>query len=238
MSVFFINRKTLAIKIRILFLAAASISILSPSMPMQAVAEENNFTDEKVVHLLEEPRHRTVHQEGDLYLLDVQVNPGDTSFQHVHDQAILLTTIHTGSGPAYGPVRSIPEYAYEPLTHSVSNAGPGLLRIIALVNGGQGVTDKSDSPKGMRSDPNIENPWFRSYRLELAPGEQTDLQSHDNHTVVVQGSDGVVHVTREDGLTRELDSAGEWEWRQPGSTFMVKNMGNLPVIVAINEGRE
>ena len=48
----------------------------------------------------------------------------------------------------------------------------------------------------------------------------------------------MVHVTREDGLTRELDSAGEWEWRQPGSTFMVKNMGNLPVIVAINEGRE
>ena len=238
MSIFFMNKKTPVIKIPLLFIVAASISIFNPSILMQAVAEENNSTDEKVVHLLEEPRHRTVHREGNLYLLDVQVNPGDTSFQHVHDQAILLTTIHTGRGPANGPVRSIPEYAYKPLTHNVSNAGPGLLRIIALVNGGQGVTDKSDAPKGVSSDPNIENPWFRSYRLELAPGEQTDLQSHDNHTVVVQGSDGVVHVTREDGLTRELDSAGEWEWRQPGSPFIVKNMGNLPVIVAINEGRE
>ena len=38
--------------------------------------------------------------------------------------------------------------------------------------------------------------------------------------------------------TRELDSARDWEWRQPGSPFMVKNMGNLPVIVTINEGRE
>ena len=232
------KKETFAFKIVITCITAALIYFEKPLSLQQVFAFESASAEEKVLHLLEEPRHRTVHREGDLYLLDVQVNPGDTSFQHIHDQAILLTTIHTGRGPANGPVRSIPEYAYEPLVHNVSNDGPGLLRIIALVNGGEGVKDGSDTPEGMRSDPDIENPWFRSYRLELAPGEQTDLQSHDNHTVVVQGSDGVVHVTREDGLTRELDSAGEWEWRQPGSTFMVKNMGNLPVIVAINEGRE
>ena len=219
-------------------IAVASICIAKPLAPSQVFALEKVSHDEKVVHLLEEPRHRTVHREGNLYLLDVQVNPGDTSFQHIHDQAILLTTIHTGRGPANGLVRSITEYAYEPLTHSVSNAGPGLLRIIALVNNGRGVADDSDIPKGAWSDPDIENPWFRSYRLELGPGEQTKLKSHDNHTVVVQGSAGIVHVTRVDGLTRELDSAGEWEWRKPGSPFTVKNMGNLPVIVAINEGRE
>jgi len=216
----------------------ASLCIVKPLTPEQIFALEKTSHDEKVVHLLEEPRHRTVHREGNLYLLDVQVNPGDTSFQHIHDQAILLTSIHTGRGPANGLVRSIPEYAYEPLTHSVSNDGPGLLRIIALVNGGEGVTDDSDANKGVWSDPDIENPWFRSYRLELGPGEQAELPNHINHTVVIQGSAGIVHVTREDGLTRELDSAGKWEWRKPGSPFTVKNMGNLPVIVTINEGRE
>ena len=54
----------------------------------------------------------------------------------------------------------------------------------------------------------------------------------------MQRSQGVVHVTREDGLTRELSAAGEWEWRNPGSTFLVRNMGNASVIVAINEARE
>jgi len=227
-----------AINIVITCITAALIYFEKPLSLQQVFAFESASAEEKVLHLLEEPRHRTVHRQGDLYLLDVQVNPGDTSFQHIHDQAILLTTIHTGRGPANGAVRSIPEYAYEPFIHNVSNDGPGLLRIIALVNGGKGVKDDSDTPEGMRSDPDIENLWFRSYRLKLGPGEQTELQSHDNHTVVVQGSAGIIHITREDGLTRELDSAGNWEWREPGSPFIVKNMGDLPVIVAINEGRQ
>ena len=227
-----------AINIVITCITAALIYFEKPLSLQQVFAFESASAEEKVLHLLEEPRHRTVHRQGDLYLLDVQVNPGDTSFQHIHDQAILLTTIHTGRGPANGAVRSIPEYAYEPFIHNVSNDGPGLLRIIALVNGGKGVKDDSDTPEGMRCDPDIENLWFRSYRLKLGPGEQTELQSHDNHTVVVQGSAGVIHITREDGLTRELDSAGNWEWREPGSPFIVKNMGDLPVIVAINEGRQ
>ena len=132
------KRRTLAIKTVMLCIATTSVSIMEPLFLRQALAQGGDSTDEKVVHLLEEPRHRPVHREGNLYLLDVQVNPGDTSFQHIHDQAILLTTIHTGRGPANGPVRSIPEYAYEPLVHNVSNDGPGLLRIIALVNDGDG----------------------------------------------------------------------------------------------------
>ena len=112
------------------------------------------------------------------------------------------------------------------------------MRIIAFVNGGDGVEGFGDSPTGMTKDPDLLNPWFRSHQIELGPGEQTNLQTHNNHTVIVQRSQGVVHITREDGLTRELSAAGEWEWRNPGSTFLVRNMGNASVIVAINEARE
>ena len=76
----------------------------------KAIAQQTDFSDEKIVHLLDEPRHRTVHNEGNMYLLDVQVNPGDISFAHVHNQPILLTTIRTGAGPTEAPVRSILEY--------------------------------------------------------------------------------------------------------------------------------
>lgn len=220
---------------------ATSAMIISNSQNIlwiEANAQQTDFSDEKVVHLLEEPRHRTVHNEGNLYLLDVQVNPGDISFAHVHDQPILLTTIRTGGGPSSAPVRAIPEYYSEPLTHKVSNDGPGLLRIIAFVNGGDGVEGNADAPTGVDGEPGVYNPWFRSYEVELGPGEQTEMQTHANHTVVVQRTEGVVHITREDGLTRELNAPGQWEWRHPGAAFMVRNMGNSPISVAINEGRE
>jgi len=220
--------------------AAVSVSLLTQKHMLwtEVEAQQADFSNEKIVHLLEEPRHRTVHKEGNLYLLDVQVNPGDISYAHLHDQPILLTSISSGSGPSNGNVRAIPEYYNEPLIHKVSNDGPGLLRIIAFVNDGDGLNNNNDAPSGVNREPTVFNPWFRSYRIELGPGEQTELQTHNNHTVVVQGSSGVVHVTREDGLARELDSAGDWEWRKPGSPFLVKNMGTSRVVVAINEGRE
>ena len=220
--------------------AAVSASLLTQKHMLwtEAEAQQADFSNEKIVHLLEEPRHRTVHKEGNLYLLDVQVNPGDISYAHLHDQPILLTSISSGSGPSNGNVRAIPDYYNEPLIHKVSNDGPGLLRIIAFVNDGDGLNNNNDAPSGVNREPTVFNPWFRSYRIELGPGEQTELQTHNNHTVVVQGSSGVVHVTREDGLARELDSAGDWEWRKPGSPFLVKNMGTSRVVVAINEGRE
>ncbi|HJN95288.1 MAG: hypothetical protein CMQ15_04720 [Gammaproteobacteria bacterium] len=202
-------------------------------------AQENEFPGEKIVHLLQEPRHRTVHNVGGLFLLDVQVNPGDESFPHIHNQAILLTSISNGAGPSNGSVRAITDYASTSLTHKVSNAGPGLLRIIAFVNDGGGVSgDTRDGPSGMSSEPQIENPWFRSYRIELAPGEATGLQTHQNPTVIVQGSAGTIHITRTDGVTDELAAPGDWAWREEESQFVVRNMGQTTVAVAINEGRQ
>lgn len=209
---------------------------LASPQPAQS-AEANEFAGEKIVHLLEEPRHRTVHRDGDLYLLDVQVNPGDISFAHVHDQAVLLTYISAGSGPRNGDVRANTDYASEPYTHKVSNDGPGLLRILAFVNGGSGTTSTSDQPSGFDMPPQEENNWFRSYRIELAPGESTPVQRHQQAGFVAQANEGLVHVTREDGITSELDAPGDWSWRKAGVGYSIKNAGTTAVAVVVNEGR-
>lgn len=202
-------------------------------------AQQSELAGEKVVHLLDEPRHRTVRAEGGLFLLDVQINPGDISFSHVHDQAILLTYISAGSGPRGGEVSSIPEYASEPYTHKVGNDGPGLLRIIALVNDTEGkLSVNADAPSGIEQDADILNPWFRSWHISLPAGAATELQTHYNPTVIVQGSEGRLHVSREDGLTRELAAPGEWAWRDAGSAFRIHNVGDSEVSLAINEGRQ
>ena len=201
-------------------------------------AEDNEFAGERIVHLLQEPRHRTVHNEGDLYLLDVQINPGDISLPHVHDQPIMLTYISMADGPRDGQIGSNIDYAHEAVTHKVPNAGPGLFRIIALVNGSAGNIDlQSDRPSGLNAEPELENAWFRSYRVELAPGEETEVQLHQLPSVVVQVVDGLLQVTRDDQVIDELDHPGNWSWRKAGQSYSVKNVGGIATAVVINEGR-
>lgn len=225
-------------KFRTVAAPAVSLMLAASLLPVSTVvAQEDQFAGEKVVHLLQEPRHRTVHNDGDLYLLDVQVNPGDESFAHVHDQAVLLTYISSGAGPREGSVSANIDYATTPFTHKVGNNGPGLLRILAFVNGGSGTQASNDGPSGFAEAPQVENNWFRSWRFELAPGASTPVQKHQQAGFVAQGTPGLLHVTREDGITAELDAPGDWSWRQAGVGYSVKNVGSEPIIVVINEGR-
>ncbi|MCY4265522.1 MAG: hypothetical protein OXE78_11795 [Gammaproteobacteria bacterium] len=202
------------------------------------LARQEQFLGERVVHLLDEPRHRPVRQEGQLTLLDVRIKPGDESLPHTHDQPILLTYISLADGPQNGRVRVNLNYSIEPLIHKVGNVGPGLFHIIALVHDGSGqpVSD-DDVAVGTQVDPDIDNNWFRSYRYELEPGETTALQTHINPTFIIQGSEGLAHVSREDGLTRELAYPGAWAWRKAGSTYNIANVGDSLVAIIINEGR-
>mgnify|MGYP003671197441 CR=1 FL=1 len=206
--------------------------------PKAVAAEDNEFAGERIVHLLQEPRHRTVHQEGDLYLLDVQINPGDVSLPHVHDQPIMLTYISMADGPRDGQIGANVDYASEAVTHKVANSGPGLFRIIALVNGSAGNIDlQSDRPEGLGGEPDMENAWFRSYRVELAPGEETEIQMHKLPSVVVQVVAGRMQVTRDDAVIDELDHPGAWAWRKAAQSYKVKNVGGIASAVVINEGR-
>ena len=218
--------------------AAAGILLFAAVLPLSSLAQEDEFAGERIVHLLQEPRHRTVHHDGDLYLLDVQVNPGDVSLPHIHDQAILLTYINMSDGPRNGDVNSNTDYASQPHTHKVSNAGPGLFRIIALVNAGAGNADlMADRPSGFSGEPQHENAWFRSYRVELAPSEETSVQIHSLASFVVQVADGLFHVERSDGITAELDARADWVWHDPNEAYVIRNVGQVASAVVINEGR-
>ncbi|MDT8428430.1 MAG: hypothetical protein RQ757_06660 [Pseudomonadales bacterium] len=211
-------------------------STAQESTAQQSKAQDEQYDLVRTVHIFDEPRHRTVHVDGDIRVLDVQINPGDTTLPHTHDAAIMYTFISNGDGPLYGRLSSVTEYASEPLTHRVNNAGPELFRIIALVNQGPPLADSNDRP-AIAEEPALENPWFRSYRIELAPGQSTALRAHLNPGLIVQVAEGLVHVSREDGITAELNAMGDWAWRDAGSAFKVSNVGNTAVAVVINEAR-
>jgi quercetin dioxygenase-like cupin family protein len=196
---------------------------------------------QRTVHILEEPHHRTVLDDGDVRVLDVQINAMDTTEAHVHDFPIMYTFISMGNGSSNGRVSSNTDYRLEPFTHVVNNQGPGLFRIIAIGHLGQGQEAEamltSGRPEGLAGEPQLENPWFRSYRLELAPGEESPVIRHQHDALVLQVSDGKTHVTREDGITRELTAMGDWAWREMGSPYQVRNVGDVAVSVVVNEAR-
>lgn len=219
-------------------LGSIALILCNTQLVTTAVAEEQQFAGKRIVHLLQEPRHRTVHKDGDINLLDVQVNAGDMSLPHVHDSAILVTMISTGEGPAYGRLSANTDYATETVTHEIKNDGPGMMRIIAMTNSGPGeATVIAGRPQGLQGTPEIENNWFRSYRVALQPGTETPMLLLDNPSVVVQVSEGKLHVTRSDGITAETDEMGKWAWRDAKSVYKVQNVGDAPIEFLINEAR-
>ncbi|MDX1490260.1 MAG: hypothetical protein R3332_03175 [Pseudohongiellaceae bacterium] len=220
------------------FLGLWALASLSITGALHAQDTEPQYDLVRTVHILDEPRHRTVYKDGAIRLLDVQINPGDKSLPHTHDFAILYTYFNLGDKPEYGRIGGNTDYAKEPYTHRVKNDGPDLFRIIAMGNTGEPMPeDAHDEPFGMEVEAQLENPWFRSYRYELAPGHSTAVQSHINPSVVIQATPGLIHVSREDGITAELSDMAQWAWREAGSTYSVSNMGTQTVSFVINEGR-
>ncbi|HLT64186.1 MAG TPA: hypothetical protein VKZ92_06645 [Pseudohongiella sp.] len=226
----------MTIKLPVPLVALVLTGIVNPAWSQSpAAAEEQLFDPVRIVPVLQEPRHRTVHAEGNLYLLDIQINPGDTTLPHTHDSAILYTFISNGEGPLDGRVSSSTGYVHEPFTHRVTNPGPHLFRIIALANYGPAVTAATTST--VKVEPQLENEWFRSYRLELEPGQSSASFMHTYPVAIVQVSDGVLHVSRADGITTELKTMGDWAWRDAGTSYQIHNRSDKTVLVVINEAK-
>lgn len=193
---------------------------------------------QRVVMVHQEPRHRLVWQNEDLKLLDVQIQPGDTTLNHTHASPIMYTFISNGQGSWDGRTTANLDYANEPFTHAVTNEGPGLFRIIALAHYGPAVADGQDAPPTGLSSPQLENAYFRSYRIELAPGEETGTIEHSNPAFIIQVSDGHADVSRAKGYGADLMAQGDWTRREAHSPYRIRNAGTQPLSVVINEGRE
>lgn len=223
---------------RSLCMAALCVAPMLVSAQAADTPKKPTVDVNRTVPILQEPRHRTVHRDGDIYVLDIQINPGDMTLNHTHDAAILYNFISSGRGPAGGRISSNTEYVAKNFTHQVENEGPGLFRIIALTNYGPPIADpKADRPVGLTGEPEVENGWLRAYPVTIEPGKSIDVSAHANPNLIVQVGEGLVHVTREDGITSELTAMGHWAWRNARSPYQVRNAGKAPVKLVINEAR-
>lgn len=223
----------------VVFLLVAGGLVRTPTLAAQEGEEEGPPPGERVVIVYEEPRHRLVVDGGEYKILDVQILPGDTTLWHEHDSPILYSFINLGSGSADGRTTANLDYLENPYVHEVTNSGDERFRIIAAASYLPPQSDDDPpAPRGIDAEPQLLNPWFRSYRLNLEPGETTPVHEHENPAVIIQVTDGRAEVLRDNGFGDQLHAQGEFSFQEPGGTYRVHNGGDETVGVVISEVRK
>lgn len=211
----------------------------APALAGQEGEEEGPPPGERVVIVYEEPRHRLVVDGGEYKVLDVQILPGDTTLWHRHDSPILYSFINLGDGSVNGRTSANLDYLENPLVHEVTNDGDERFRIIAMASYLPAQSDEDPpAPRGVDVEPQLLNPWFRSYRLDLEPGETTEVHRHRNPAIIIQVTDGEAEVLRENGFGDRLHAQGEFSFQGSGGTYRVHNAGDGTVGVVISEVRK
>ena len=229
-------------------------------MPGKPLSGENG---EPLVHVFDEPRHKTVFQEGSIRVLDIQIPPGDTTLFHTHTTAILYVTIGrsqtrsqtygkewSGGGPppAAGAAAPAPpprvserlmsspaEYVKAPLTHRVNNVGTSTFRLIGVSNASAGGAGVTDETEGIGGEREIANDYFRGYRTTLAAGTAIAPHRHKTPVMIVQATEGQLSV---DGAKGSLSGPGSLAYVAAGQAHTIKNGGAGSVTLVEVEVRQ
>lgn len=192
----------------------------------------------------DEPSHHLVFEHDDTRIVDVRIAPGLVSEFHNHRYATVYIVVQDAmllnqrygqewSEPAERPYR-LPGtavdragYAFESQYHRVKNDDNRAFHLLAVVNTkparnsrGVGVSNRSGDP--------VENRWFTERRIELNPGQRSDVLRFEHDVVLVQYGSGSSHVT-EKGVAHSFKSVpGAFSWHAAGAEFRIANGGEQP----------
>ena len=212
-----------------------------------------------VVPVHEEPRHRLVHDAPDLRVLDILIEPGDTTLFHRHDEPIAYVQIETSVinqqtlGGPWGSLRpgaSPPDlvpgrtswtesYRDDPVSHRVTALGPGPFRLIGVLNLGDGGAAPEPSPLGPFPEPDREGRFFRQARREVSPGDRLGWAPHHRAVVMILASGGWLAVEGEGAGARSVDMSGPGDFfvLLPGASYRIFNQGRETAAVTFVEVR-
>jgi quercetin dioxygenase-like cupin family protein len=209
--------------------------------------------EEPVVSVHEEPRHHLVHEDEVVRILDVQIQPGDTTLYHTHAAPIFYVAIAvspTDVQPFGGEWEDVPgsedpawgsgdvayniDYADQPVTHRVRNVGDSLFRLIAVINK-RSRPSETLAQHGIRLPGEVEtdNEWFCQSRVTIAPRESVNLQHVDPPTAVVQSSQGSLEFLAHPDNRKLMASPGDFAVADPGHSLYVTNRGSSPATIVI-----
>lgn len=187
----------------------------------------------------EETNHQLVLNKDQTRVVDVRIAPGLTTGFHYHQYATVYVIVQDSHlmGQVYGSEWSEPatvpyrdpgafavrtDYLTEHVYHRARNIDGRTTHFFAVVN----MRKKSDEPANPDSNPSdrvVDNQWFRGHRIELGPGETSDILSYPQNAVLMQYDDLPSHVV-ENGVAHSFKGApGAFSWHLADSKFQIRN---------------
>jgi quercetin dioxygenase-like cupin family protein len=197
-----------------------------------------------------EPHHRTVYENADFRILDVNVAPGDSAAEHRHDHDIVTVSMNAGTATriiANGQTQNRPprpladatvaEYTGKPASHKVDNTGSAPYQLFAVENLRDAKAWSPTPPvSALATRLATDGRALRIYDVRLATPTSQTTHTHAVPTVAVL-INGIVMSEGPDaqakalapapvGLKR-LDSPGQWVLIPRGETHTVVRLGNI-----------
>jgi quercetin dioxygenase-like cupin family protein len=124
---------------------------------------------------------------------------------------------------------STTSYLERPVTHRIENVGEGLFAAMVVVNETAGDDTTSVAEAGFDGEPELTNPWFRSYRITLGAGETTDPHEHTTPVVIFQAIAG--KALADGPMKFELNRPGQWAFYDTGVAHGIENLGDASIEV-------
>lgn len=207
-----------------------------------------------IVPVYKEPLHRLVLDRPPVRVLDVQLQPGDTSRYHLHEDPIFYVAIDISEIDAQvlgeewkrtrvsawspGGVAHDLGHAKKPLTHRIRNVGDEGFRLMAVTNSGfSGPFDGSEADVELPGEIETDVEFFRQSRITLMPGGDGARFRSRLPVIIVQVSPGEAVLTLGDTVNRALTEPGSFVHVEPGRETEVRNSGDLPVTMVVVEAQ-
>jgi quercetin dioxygenase-like cupin family protein len=197
------------------------------------------------VHL--EPSHPAVFENTALRVLNVNIEAGDTTLDHVHANDIAIVCIsgcelrtRVGGGPwgdwtsrVPGQIMGVGEYAGQPIVNA-HQAGRARYHVISVENLRQ--TDwPHNTPESNRSGTlTNETRAFRIYDVHLAAGKESGRSAAKSSIVVILISGQITVSSKDTGQSKELARPGDWSVIPAGAGDEIKAGGSPAYVIEVD----
>ena len=227
-----------------LVLILATISILSSQM-----------------RVYEEPFHHLVFENKMVRILDVQLQPGDTSAFHSHADPISYVAINgshiwldpgKGESPLRRPrtvflkdnyIGSHISYRESSFVHRIANAGMDYFRLIAVENlFTSHRPDANISIPGDMGEVILHNDYFLIMKIVIDAGKELQWDNKAPAVIILKSKTPVTVHTEKD---TELEEPGDWVWLDGINSATISNLregipgeGRASIVFVYPSGRQ
>lgn len=203
-------------------------------IPAGTLSQSNS--PQSPVEISGEPRHHPKFENEFVRVLDVTVPAGDATLWHVHRNDNVVVTLGGASlrlEKVGAPTAEVQwkfgdvNFGKATYIHRAINIGttPFHNLTIELLKSPQGPPGVPTQMGQTSRQPVLENERVRVYRLSLAPGESTEVHTHQLSGLAVAITAGEVEITTQEKMDRVTFAAGDLRWRDDVVTHSIKNVG-------------